>query len=57
MLTGALHVRKMKTLFEEITHQMDSTVKVVRINADNKPLMKDLAIDELPTLLIYKKEL
>ena len=48
--------KKMKPYLEEITHQMDSTVKVVRINADdNKPLMKDLAIDELPTLLIYKK--
>jgi thioredoxin len=48
--------KKMKPYLEEITHQMDSTVKVIRINADdNKSLMKDLAIDELPTLLVYKK--
>ena len=48
--------KKMKPYLDEITSQMDSTVEVIRINADdNKPLMKDLAIDELPTLLIYKK--
>ena len=47
--------KKMKPYLEEITKQMDSTVVVIRINADdNKSLMKDLSIDELPTLLIYK---
>ncbi len=48
--------KKMKPYLEEISSQMDSTVTVIRINADdNKSLMKDLSIDELPTLLIYKK--
>ena len=48
--------KKMKPYLEEITNQMNSTVTVIRINADdNKSLMKDLSIDELPTLLIYKK--
>lgn len=48
--------KKMKPYLDEITNQMNSTVKVIRINADdNKPLMKDLAIDELPALLIYNK--
>jgi len=47
--------KKMKPYLEEITTQMDSTIKVVRINADdNKSLLKDLSIDELPTLLVYK---
>jgi thioredoxin 1 len=47
--------KKMKPYLEEITKQMDSTVTVIRINADdNKSLLKELSIDELPTLLIYK---
>lgn len=49
--------KKMKPYLEEISKQMDSTVTVIRINADdNKSLMKALSIDELPTVLIYKKE-
>ena len=47
--------KKMKPYLEEISLQMDNSVTVVRVNADdNKSLMKDLSIDELPTLLIYK---
>lgn len=48
--------KKMKPYLEEFSKTMDATVKVIRINADdNKSLMKMLAIDELPTLLIYRK--
>jgi thioredoxin len=48
--------KKMKPYLEEISKQMDTSVSVIRINADdNKSLMKTLSIDELPTLLIYKK--
>ncbi len=48
--------KKMKPYLEDISKQMESAVTVIRINADdNKSLLKDLSIDELPTLLVYKK--
>lgn len=50
--------KKMKPYLEEISEDMVSSVSVIRINADdNKALMKQLNIDELPTLLVYKKSM
>jgi len=47
--------KKMAPYLEEIKTEMAGQVQVVRINADdNQHLVHQLAIDALPTLLIYK---
>ena len=47
--------KKMKPYLDEISNDMSATVKVVRINADeNQELCKELKIDALPTLHLYK---
>lgn len=47
--------KKMKPYLDEISNDMSATVKVVRINADENPdLCKELKIDALPTLHLYK---
>jgi thioredoxin 1 len=50
--------RKMKPYLEEIAKEMESKVIVVRINADeNQALCKDLKIDALPVLMLYKNKM
>jgi thioredoxin 1 len=45
----------MKPYLEEIAKEMGSTVTVIRINADdNQQLCKDLKVDALPVLKLYK---
>lgn len=47
--------KKMKPYLEEISKDMASTVEVIRINADdNQSLCKELKIDALPVLQLYK---
>ncbi|MCE9538162.1 MAG: thioredoxin [Bacteroidetes bacterium] len=47
--------KKMKPYLDEISNDMSATVKVIRINADENPeLCKELKIDALPTLQLYK---
>jgi len=49
--------KKMKPYLEEIGNQMKDKVVVVRINADdNQSLCKELKIDALPVLQIYKNK-
>jgi thioredoxin 1 len=49
--------QKMKPYLEEITNEMASTVTVIRVNADdNQALCKELKIDALPVLQIYKNK-
>jgi thioredoxin 1 len=49
--------QKMKPYLEEITTQMVDKVEVIRINADdNQELCKELQIDALPVLQVYKKQ-
>lgn len=47
--------KKMKPYLDEISNDMSATVKVIRINADENPeLCKELKIDALPTLQLFK---
>ncbi len=47
--------KKMKPTLDEIEKEYNAKVKVVRINVDeNKALSKELNIEILPTLMIYK---
>ena len=49
--------KKMKPYLEEISKEMSEKVVVIRINADeNKSLCKELKIDGLPVLQLYKKQ-
>jgi thioredoxin 1 len=49
--------KKMKPYLEEISRDMPGQVKVIRINADdNQQLCKELKIDALPVLQLYKKQ-
>jgi thioredoxin len=49
--------KKMKPYLEEISRDMPDQVKVIRINADdNQQLCKELKIDALPVLQLYKKQ-
>lgn len=49
--------KKMKPYLDEISKDMASTVTVIRINADdNQTLCKDLKIDALPVLQLYKNK-
>jgi thioredoxin 1 len=49
--------KKMAPSLEEISKEMAGKVSVVRINADqNKMLLKDLYVNALPTLLLYKNK-
>lgn len=49
--------KKMKPYLEEISKEMADKVEVIRINADdNQQLCKDLKIDALPVLQIYKNK-
>ncbi|GGD41473.1 thioredoxin [Emticicia aquatilis] len=49
--------KKMKPYLEEISKDMANKVKVVRINADdNQALCKELQIDALPVLQLYKNK-
>ena len=48
----------MKPYLEEITNDMKDKVQVVRINVDNnQALCKELKIDELPVLQVYKNKI
>lgn len=48
--------RKMKPYLEEISVDLKDKVEVIRINADdNQKLCKELNIDALPVLKVYKK--
>ncbi|MBS1781871.1 MAG: thioredoxin [Bacteroidetes bacterium] len=48
--------KKMKPYLDEISRDMNATVIVTRINADdNQQLCKELHIDALPVLQVYKK--
>jgi thioredoxin 1 len=50
-----LPCKKMKPYLEEISREMTETVEVVRINVDeNANLYKELKIDAIPVLQIYK---
>ncbi len=47
--------KKMKPYLDEISKDMAASVKVVRINADeNMDLCKELKVDALPVLSVYK---
>lgn len=49
--------KKMKPYLEEISKDMADKVVVIRINADeNQALCKELKIDALPVLQLYKKK-
>ncbi len=49
--------KRMLPYLEEITRDMEDKVIVLRINADdNQSLMKELKIDELPVLQLYKNK-
>lgn len=49
--------KKMKPYLEEISKEMADKVIVIRINADdNQALCKELNIDTLPVLLLYKNK-
>jgi thioredoxin 1 len=48
--------KKMKPSIEEIAEEMKDKVVVVRIDADQNPdICKELSVDALPTLFVYKK--
>jgi thioredoxin len=48
--------KKMKPYLDEISKEMGEKVTVIRINADENPaLCKELHVDALPVLQIYKK--
>jgi thioredoxin len=50
--------KKMKPYLDEISKDMADKVVVVRINADdNQDLCKEMHIDALPTLQVYKNKL
>ena len=45
----------MKPYLDEISNEMSAKVKMIRINADeNSELCKELKIDALPTLQLFK---
>jgi thioredoxin-like negative regulator of GroEL len=45
----------MKPSLEEISKEMQETVKIVRIDVDQNPeLAKSLKVDALPTIFVYK---
>ncbi len=47
--------RKMKPFMDQLESKMGGTLKVAPLNADENTLMvKQLHVDELPTLLLYK---
>ncbi|MDH4473896.1 MAG: thioredoxin [Fluviicola sp.] len=49
--------KKMKPFLEEISTEMQATVKIVRIDVDKNPeLAKELKIDALPTIQIYRNK-
>ncbi|CAH0994340.1 Thiosulfate sulfurtransferase GlpE [Emticicia aquatica] len=49
--------QKMKPYLDEITQEMSNKVTVVRVNADdNQALCKELKIDALPVLQMYKNK-
>lgn len=49
--------KKMKPSLEEISTEMQTTVKIVRIDVDQNPeLAKELKIDALPTIYVYKNK-
>jgi thioredoxin len=49
--------KKMKPYLDEISRDMAGKVEVVRINADENPqLCKELGVDGLPVLKVYKKK-
>jgi thioredoxin len=49
--------KKMKPYLDEISKDMADKVVVIRINADdNRALCKELKIDALPVLQIYKNK-
>ena len=49
--------KKMQPYLNEISTDMAKEVNVIRINADeNQTLCKELKIDALPVLLIYKNK-
>lgn len=49
--------RKMKPDLEAISSEMSKTVVVVRLNADeHKALAKELKVDALPMLMLYKNQ-
>ena len=49
--------KKMKPYLEEISKEMSDKVVVIRINADdNQALCKELKIDALPVLQVYKNK-
>ena len=53
-MSGVLHVKD-ETILAEIDKEMASTVDVVRIDADaEKDLCKQLNVDALPVLVLYK---
>jgi thioredoxin len=48
--------KKMKPSIEEIAVEMKDKVVVVRIDADQNPdICKELSVESLPTLFVYKK--
>lgn len=48
--------KKMKPYLDEIASEMKSELAVIRIDADlNKTLLKELKIDALPVLMLYKE--
>lgn len=50
-----LPCKKMKPYLEEISKDMNAKVVVIRIDADaNKTLAKELKVDALPVLMLYK---
>jgi len=50
--------KKMKPYLDEISKDMADNVVIIRINADNnQALCKELKIDELPVLQLYKNKL
>lgn len=47
--------KKMEPYIIQMQKDLNNTIEIVRFNADeNKTIMKELKIDELPTLLLYK---
>lgn len=49
--------KKMAPFLEELKNEMADKIVIVRINADdNKTIAKELKVEGLPTLLLYKKK-
>lgn len=47
--------KKMAPYLEEMAKESEATLKIVRINADDNPVIaNELKVDALPTLFIYK---